>query len=72
VAVSKDGKYIAVVIENERNENVNKGAMPQLPAGSLVIVDVAGRTERLENPHVLSLTALDGMLYPTDPGARIR
>ena len=66
VAVSKDGKFIAVVIENERDESVNKGAMPQLPAGSLVIVDVAGAPGTWKT-RVVSLTGLEGMLYPTDP-----
>lgn len=66
VAVSKDGKYIAVVIENERNEGVNGGAIPQLPAGSLVIVDVAGAASTWKT-RIVSLTGLEGMLYPTDP-----
>ena len=66
VAVSKDGKYITVVIENERNEGLNGGAMPQLPAGSLVIVDVAGAPGTWKT-RTVSLTGLEGMLYPTDP-----
>lgn len=66
VAVSKDGKFIAVVIENERDETINKGAMPQLPAGSLVIVDVSGAPSTWKT-RTVSLTGLEGMLYPTDP-----
>ncbi|MDD2846791.1 MAG: hypothetical protein PHT57_17770, partial [Rhodoferax sp.] len=66
IARSKDGKYLAIVIENERDESVNKGALPQLPAGSLVIVDVAGAPATWKT-HTVSLTGLDGMLYPTDP-----
>jgi hypothetical protein len=66
VAVSKDGKYITVVIENERNEGLNGGALPQLPAGSLVIVDVAGAPGTWKT-RTVSLTGLEGMLYPTDP-----
>ena len=42
VARSPDGKYVAVVIENERDEDLGNGAPPQAPGGSLVIVDVAG------------------------------
>jgi len=42
VAVSKDGRYVAVVIENERDEDLGSGAPPQLPAGQLVIVDTEG------------------------------
>ncbi|UJP05359.1 MAG: esterase-like activity of phytase family protein [Nitrosomonas sp.] len=47
VAVSPDGLYAAVVIENERDENTTaggvKGGLPQLPAGFLNIVDLIGQ-----------------------------
>jgi hypothetical protein len=66
IARSKDGKYIAIVIENERDESVNKGALPQLPAGNLVIVDVAGAPATWKT-RTVSLAGLEGMLYPTDP-----
>jgi hypothetical protein len=42
VAVSPDGKYAAVAIENERDEGVNGGELPQYPAGFLKIVDIKG------------------------------
>lgn len=42
VAVSKDGRYAAIAIENERDEGVNGGAIPQAPAGRLAIVDLVG------------------------------
>ena len=29
VALSKDGKFLAIAIENERDEEVNDGAIPQ-------------------------------------------
>ena len=45
VAVSPDGRYVAVVIENERDEDLGSGAPPQLPAGSLVIVDAVGEPD---------------------------
>lgn len=38
VAVSKDGKFVAVAIENERDEDLNDGELPQLPAGFLTIL----------------------------------
>lgn len=38
VAVAPDGSFAAIAIENERDEDLNDGAMPQLPAGDLVIV----------------------------------
>jgi hypothetical protein len=46
VAASKDGRYAAVAIENERDEDVTvdgvEGGLPQLPAGYLNIVDLVG------------------------------
>jgi hypothetical protein len=46
IKISDDGKYVAVVIENERDEDVVvngvEGGLPQAPAGLLNIVDVAG------------------------------
>jgi len=42
VAVSPDGRYAAVAIENERDEDLGSGEPPQLPAGYLVIVDLVG------------------------------
>ena len=40
VAVSKDGKFAAVAIENERDEDLDDGALPQLPAGYVTIFDL--------------------------------
>ncbi|UUP17448.1 esterase-like activity of phytase family protein [Nitratireductor thuwali] len=37
VAVGRDGKYLAVAIENERDEDFNDGVIPQMPAGNLQI-----------------------------------
>ncbi len=65
VAASKDGKYVAVVIENERDEDLGDGAPPQAPAGSLVIVDSVGAPATWKTRNV-SLTGL-AALFPTDP-----
>ncbi len=35
LAKSPDGQFLAIAIENERDEEVNDGAIPQLPGGSL-------------------------------------
>lgn len=43
VAVSPTGRFAAVAIENERNEDLNKGLLPQFPAGHLNVVDLAGQ-----------------------------
>lgn len=42
VAVSPDERYAAIVIENERDEDLGNGEPPQAPAGLLQIVDLAG------------------------------
>lgn len=38
IAISPDGQYAAVAIENERDEDLNDGLIPQEPAGLLQIV----------------------------------
>ena len=65
VAVSKDGQYIAVVLENQRDEKLNGGALPQLPAGNLKIVDVAGAPSTWKT-RTVDLTGI-ATLYGTDP-----
>ncbi|MCR2600262.1 hypothetical protein NSP09_24365, partial [Salmonella enterica] len=40
VAVSPDKTFLAVAIENERDEELNDGELPQLPAGNLVILNL--------------------------------
>ena len=38
VAVSPDGSIVAVAIENERDEDLNDGALPQMPAGYVALL----------------------------------
>jgi hypothetical protein len=40
VAVNKDRTLAAIAIENERDEEVNEGKIPQMPAGDLVILSL--------------------------------
>lgn len=42
VAVSPNGRYAAVVLENQRDEDENDGLIPQLPGGQLVVIDLKG------------------------------
>jgi len=44
VARNKAGTLIAVAIENERDEDAGDGGLPQMPAGFLVIFDVAAQS----------------------------
>lgn len=66
IAISKDGQWAAVVIENERDEDVNEGALPQLPGGSLVVVSTAAGKPA---DWTLSTVELTGMAerFPEDP-----
>lgn len=66
ISVSPDGQYAAVVIENERDEDLNDGEIPQLPAGKLVIVKLNGNPANWSTNDV-ALSGLEGMLYPSDP-----
>lgn len=65
IAVSKDKAYVAIVIENERDEDLGTGEPPQLPAGSLVLVDAAGDPAAWTQRNV-DLTGL-ATLFPDDP-----
>lgn len=42
VVISPDGRYAAIAIENQRDEDVNDGELPQLPAGFLQVVRLSG------------------------------
>ncbi|GAB2591474.1 hypothetical protein Aab01nite_39010 [Paractinoplanes abujensis] len=61
VAVAPSGRYIAVAIENERDEDVDDGAIPQLPAGYLSVIDT--RTWKASKVELTGLAAV----APTDP-----
>jgi hypothetical protein len=64
VARSKDGKYVAVVIENERDEKLGNGAPPQAPSGYLTIVDSVGAPATWTT-RVVELKSL-ATLFPED------
>lgn len=68
IAVSPDCTKAVVAIENERDEDLRDGRIPQLPAGEIVVLDLMP----LDTPSSWSLstidiTGLDGVLEPTDP-----
>jgi hypothetical protein len=64
--------YIAVAIENERDEDLSDGAPPQLPAGLLTIVTISSE-EALADPTLwtsmnVAMTGLDDACrFPEDP-----
>ncbi|MGB7068862.1 MAG: hypothetical protein WBD22_05160 [Pyrinomonadaceae bacterium] len=65
VSISPDGRYAAIAIENARDEDLNDGEMPQLPAGFLTIVDLVGQPPAWTTRDV-SLTGL-AERFPSDP-----
>lgn len=65
IAISPKGRYAAVAIENERDEDLNDGLIPQLPAGFLRIVDLKGQPKRWSTRDV-DLTGLADTA-PGDP-----
>lgn len=68
VAVSPNGRFAAVAIENERDEDLGDGRPPQLPGGFVVIVDIKGRNNPANwTTRNVSLTGLEGMKFPNDP-----
>ncbi len=65
IAISSDGRFGAIAIENERDESVNGGAMPQAPAGFLTIVDLVGAPNQWQTRNV-TLTGIANR-FPEDP-----
>ncbi len=60
------GTLVAIAIENERDEEVNDGMIPQLPAGMLVIFDVADGTTDCATMKTVDLVGVSDM-YGEDP-----
>jgi hypothetical protein len=65
VTISPDKKYAAVAIENERDEEVNDGKIPQMPPGFLVVLDIVGDPSNWKATKV-DLTGLAD-ICPSDP-----
>ncbi len=66
VAIAPDGNFVAVAIENERDEDLNDGVIPQLPAGSLALVPLKDDALDCSGMKMASLTGL-AEVAPTDP-----
>jgi hypothetical protein len=63
VAMAKDASFLAIAIENERDEEVNDGAIPQLPAGFVVklpVKDGAADCAALQRIEVTGLAEVAG------------
>lgn len=66
VAISPDGQFAVVVVENQRDEELGDGAPPQLPGGKLVVLNIADAAPGNWQQHDVDLTGVAG-LYPADP-----
>jgi hypothetical protein len=58
VAKAPDGSFIAVAVENERDEDLNDGALPQMPAGYVVKLPVANGALDCAAMQKIELTGL--------------
>lgn len=66
VALAPDGSFLAVAVENERDEEVDDGAIPQMPAGFLVVVPLADGQPDCAAMVTADLTGL-AEVAPEDP-----
>lgn len=66
VAIAPDGSFLAVAIENERDEDLDDGAIPQLPAGFVAILPLAGGLPDCAGLRIADLTGL-AAVAPEDP-----
>ncbi|MBB4039174.1 hypothetical protein GGR34_000809 [Microvirga flocculans] len=57
-SIAAHAGVLAIAIENERNEEVNDGALPQLPAGALVLGALNGDQIECAGLKTVSLTGL--------------
>ncbi|RYE65506.1 MAG: alkaline phosphatase, partial [Rhizobiaceae bacterium] len=66
IVVSPDGTFAAIAIENQRDEKLNDGALPQLPAGELQIVSLNNGVPVCDSIRHVDLTGLS-TVAPEDP-----
>ncbi|MCJ8141162.1 esterase-like activity of phytase family protein [Falsirhodobacter halotolerans] len=66
VAKAKDGSFLAVAIENQRDEDENDGALPQMPAGFVVKLPVVDGTIDCAAVQTIDVTGLAD-IHPEDP-----
>jgi hypothetical protein len=76
IALSKDQRYAAIAIENERDEEATpaggeEGDLPQAPAGFVQIVDLKGAKPAKWSLRKVALTNADGSALPALTAAGI-
>ena len=65
-ATAKDGSFLAVAIENERDEDAGDGRVGQLPAGYLMLVDIKDGAPDCAAMTKVEMTGL-AEISPEDP-----
>ena len=65
-ARAKDSSFIAIAIENERDEDLGDGRVPQMPAGYLALIDVVDGNLDCDSLNKVDMTGIAG-IAPTDP-----
>lgn len=66
VAAAPDGSFVAVAIENERNEDLGEGRVGQMPAGFLTITQVVDGSLDCDTTMQVDITGLADVA-PEDP-----
>lgn len=66
VAKAPDGRFLAVAIENERDEDLGDGGLPQMPAGFVVTLPVTDGAVDCAAMRVIDMTGL-AEIHPEDP-----
>lgn len=66
ITLTKDKGKLAIIIENERDEKLNKGALPQLPGGNLTLIGIKEGAADCASRQVIDLTGI-AAIEPTDP-----
>ncbi|MBR9837722.1 MAG: esterase-like activity of phytase family protein [Rhodobacteraceae bacterium] len=65
-AMAKDGSFVTVAIENERDEDAGDGRVPQMPAGYVAILDVVDGVAQCDSLVKADVTGL-AEIAPEDP-----
>jgi hypothetical protein len=66
LVLSPDKSFLAVVIENERDEEINDAAIPQMPAGNLTVFSLKDGALDCSTKKVVDLTGI-AAVAPEDP-----
>ncbi len=65
-AIAKDGSFLAIAIENERDEDLNDGVIPQMPAGFVAILPLADGVPACDQMVRADVTGI-AEVAPSDP-----